>query len=79
MNRITAVEKSLYLETCCVLIKQYSKEIENFQNVSCEEVLTRLYDLLESLILGSYKLSKKVFDFQDNKLIKLTKLLLFGT
>lgn len=43
-----------------------------------EVILVMVYEILESLVRGIYRFSKKIYEFKNNDLIILTKRLLFG-
>lgn len=77
-NKIQLLEKTLLLETVRQLIHHYIPEIEFHQTQQCENVLAIVFDLLHFLVAGVYRFSKRVFDFQENIIIKLTKRLLMG-
>ena len=77
-NRLVLIEKSVFLETFKQILNQYTPEIEFHQNSQCENILATFFQILEKQINGAYRLSKRVFEFSDNSLIKQTKRLLLG-
>jgi hypothetical protein len=44
----------------------------------CEQVLANIYEILEVVVRGNYRFSRKVYEFASNDLVKLTKRLLLG-
>jgi len=62
-NKITLIEKSVFLETFKQVLHQYTSEIEFHQNSQAEEILTIFFKILEQQVRNVYRFAKRVYDF----------------